>query len=139
MADWREALDELAEQLRELDAARDEISALHAQAATWRERVRANEELLRAEITKWRARADEAERVWSTLLARDRVRGIEFDPRALDNLDIVFGDTEENAVPVPKGPGNGQFLYGLVDLSARPNSPIFFRVERVKPQLEAPA
>jgi hypothetical protein len=113
--DWRAAVAEIGTLLRELENARAELAVGHEINADLRARLR---------------RAEEA---WSTYAARTRaerqqVEGV--DPARLADVTIMFGTDADEAVRVPTGPGNAQFLYGLIEILLRDSRPIFFQVER---------
>lgn len=112
--DWRGVLAEMYELFRELERARADLAAIRETNMGLRARLR---------------RAEEA---WATYDARARADSVmrDVDPTRLGSVMITFGTSRDDAVRVPTGPGNAQFLYGLVEILLRDLRPIFFEVER---------
>lgn len=120
--DWRQMLDYLADRMRKLEVVEAEVIALRAALSESRERERQ----LDSANAAFRARDRAANKVRMA------------DPDRLGDVTIEFGQTPDDAVPVPRGSGNAQFVYGLLEVLVTDDRPVYLRVER-KPHEIAPS
>jgi hypothetical protein len=116
--DWRTALDDLASAMRELEVRRAENDALRGESAGWRQRATAAEAELAVHAARYRL--------------KEYHRTGRLDP-ALTGTEMMFGQTETDAVRVPDGQGNAEFLVAMAETLLKNDRPVYFKVERKRP------
>lgn len=126
--DWRGLIAELTSLLRDRDALRVEVAALAVEAEAAREEARDQRE-----------RADELHTTVAAYVARGRAANMGVLGDSFQDLDVDFGTSTEDAVPLPRDANKALFLFGLIETLTTNNRPVYFRVERKPPADRAPA